>query len=69
MDKTTIAIIALFVGILIAVGAQAIRQEIKAGDDVHSEIFRLREDVFRLRNILLVAAGLLAAILTILVLR
>jgi hypothetical protein len=39
-----------------------IKEEISAGETVHSEIYRLREDIASVRNLLIVANGLLAAI-------
>jgi hypothetical protein len=41
--------------------------EISAGDSEHAEIFRLREDTYGIRSLLMMANALLAAILAALV--
>jgi ABC-type lipoprotein release transport system permease subunit len=65
-NKPIAALAGYFVGILLAWWMSR-KKEMMAGEDVHQEIYRLREDVSSLHYLLVSANGLLTAILAALI--
>jgi hypothetical protein len=63
VTKEIIVGIAFFLSFFASLGAFKYREEILAGENVHSEIFRLRQETRGTVNVLLVTNSLLAAIL------
>ena len=67
MSMATKAIIGFFCLFFISLGASKLKEEILAGEDDHAEIYRLRKDVRGVRNLLIIANGLLGALVAALI--
>jgi hypothetical protein len=67
MSKLFIIGIGFFLGFAASFGAANYPEEIMVGENAHHEIVRLRHQIAGVRNTLLVANGLLAAIVASLV--
>jgi hypothetical protein len=67
MSKLFIIGTGFFLGFAISFGASHYPEEIMVGENVHHDIVRLRHQVAGVRNALLVANGLLAAIVAALI--
>lgn len=67
MSKGIIIAIAFFLSFFASLGAFKYPEEISVGENVHSEIARLRQEARGAVNVLLVTNSLLAAILAALI--
>jgi hypothetical protein len=67
MSKLVIVLIGFLASFFTSLMVAKIKEAIGAGETVHSEIYRLRGDIAGVRNLLIVANGLLAAIVAALI--